>query len=238
MQRYFIKGTVSLNETCVMDDEHVHHIRNVMRAKAGDKFNVVDGEGNAYLVGLTDLEPVSYEAIEKIESEVELPVDITLYSPFLKGDKMDLVIQKSTELGVHDFILYKAERSVVKLDAKKEKSRLLRYEKIAREASEQSRRTKIPSISFAGALKTIDFTQYDLVLFAYEDSNFTGSSIKDILARTSVKTIAVVFGPEGGFTKTEAEIFKGYENVALGRRILRAETAPLYALSVIGSYYE
>jgi RNA methyltransferase, RsmE family len=100
MQRYFIKGTVSLNETCVMDDEHVHHIRNVMRAKAGDKFNVVDGEGNAYLVRLTDLEPVSYEAIEKIESEVELPVDITLYSPFLKGDKMDLVIQKSTELGV------------------------------------------------------------------------------------------------------------------------------------------
>ena len=126
MQRYFIKGTVSLNETCVMDDEHVHHIRNVMRAKAGDKFNVVDGEGNAYLVRLTDLEPVSYEAIEKIENEVELPVDITLYSPFLKGDKMDLVIQKSTELGVHDFILYKAERSVVKLDAKKEKSRLLR----------------------------------------------------------------------------------------------------------------
>ena len=238
MQRYFIRGAVSLNETFVMDDEHVHHIKNVMRAKAGAEFNIVDKEGNAYLARLTELEPVTYEVTEKIESEVELPVDITLYAPLLKGDKMDLVIQKSTELGVHDFILYKAERSVVKLDEKKEKNRLLRYEKIVREASEQSRRTKIPGISFAGALKTVDFTQYDLVLFAYEDNNLTGSSIKDILARTDVQTIAVVFGPEGGFTETEAEIFKSFDNIALGRRILRAETAPLYALSVIGSYYE
>src|SRR5699024_10636729 len=101
-----------------------------------------------------------------------------------------------------------------------------------------SRRTKIPGISFAGALKTIDFTQYDLVLFAYEDNTLTGSSIKDILARTRVKTITVVFGLETGFTETEADIFKTYQINSLGRRILRAETAPLYALSVIGSYYQ
>src|SRR5699024_12801077 len=106
------------------------------------------------------------------------------------------------------------------------------------DAPQHSRLTKIPRISFAGARKTIERTQYALVSYAYEDNNLTGSSIKDILARTSVKTIAVVFGPEGGFTETEADIFKTYENISLGRRILRAETAPLYALSVIGSYYE
>lgn len=238
MQRYFIEETVSLNETFVMDTKHIHHIKNVMRAKIDDEFNVVDKAGSAYLVQLTELEPVTYKVTEKIESEVELPVNITLYSPLLKGDKMDVVIQKSTELGAHEFVLYKAERSVVKLNAKKEESRLTRYEKIAREAAEQSRRTKIPEISFAESLKAIDFTIYDLVLFAYEDNNLTGGSIKNVLSRSDAQTIAVVFGPEGGFTEKEAEIFKSYENVALGRRILRAETAPLYALSVIGSYYE
>ncbi len=238
MQRYFIEGTVSLNENFVMDDEHIHHIKNVMRAKADDEFNVVDRTGNAYLVRLTDIDPVTYEVIEKIDAEVELPVNITLYTPLLKGDKMDLVIQKSTELGASEFVLYKAERSVVKLNSKKEDSRLVRYQKIAREASEQSRRTKIPAVSFADELKSIDFTEYDLVLFAYEDNNLTGRSIKDVLKEHEAATVAVVFGPEGGFTEAEAEIFRSYENVALGRRILRAETAPLYALSVIGSYYE
>lgn len=238
MQRYFIEGIIALNETYVMDTKHIHHIKNVMRAKIEDEFNVVDQTGSVYLVQLTDLEPVTYKVAEKIVAEVELPVNITLYSPLLKGDKMDVVIQKSTELGAHEFILYKAERSVVKLNAKKEDRRLTRYEKIAREAAEQSRRTKIPKISFAESLKTIDFKQYDLVLFAYEDNNLTGRSIKAVLDSAKAQTIAVVFGPEGGFSEKEAEIFKSYENVALGRRILRAETAPLYALSVIGSYYE
>lgn len=238
MQRYFIEGIIALNETYVMDTKHIHHIKNVMRAKIEDEFNVVDQTGSVYLVQLTDLEPVTYKVAEKIVAEVELPVNITLYSPLLKGDKMDVVIQKSTELGAHEFILYKAERSVVKLNAKKEDSRLTRYEKIAREAAEQSRRTKIPKISFAESLKTIDFKQYDLVLFAYEDNNLTGRSIKAVLDSVKAQTIAVIFGPEGGFSEKEAEIFKSYENVALGRRILRAETAPLYALSVIGSYYE
>ena len=238
MQRYFIEGIIALNETYVMDTKHIHHIKNVMRAKIEDEFNVVDQTGSVYLVQLMDLEPVTYKVAEKIVAEVELPVNITLYSPLLKGDKMDVVIQKSTELGAHEFILYKAERSVVKLNAKKEDSRLTRYEKIAREAAEQSRRTKIPKISFAESLKTIDFKQYDLVLFAYEDNNLTGRSIKAVLDSAKAQTIAVVFGPEGGFSEKEAEIFKSYENVALGRRILRAETAPLYALSIIGSYYE
>ena len=238
MQRYFIEGIIALNETYVMDTKHIHHIKNVMRAKIEDEFNVVDQTGSVYLVQLMDLEPVTYKVAEKIVAEVELPVNITLYSPLLKGDKMDVVIQKSTELGAHEFILYKAERSVVKLNAKKEDSRLTRYEKIAREAAEQSRRTKIPKISFAESLKTIDFKQYDLVLFAYEDNNLTGRSIKAVLDSVKAQTIAVIFGPEGGFSEKEAEIFKSYENVALGRRILRAETAPLYALSVIGSYYE
>lgn len=238
MQRYFIGDTVVLNESYVMDDEHIHHIKNVMRARVDDRFTVVDNSARAYLVQLTDAETVSYKVLEALSDEVELPVDVTLFSPLLKGEKMDVVVQKSTELGVHDFVLYKAERSVVKLNEKKEENRQKRYEKIAREAAEQSRRTKIPGLAFDGTLKTIDFSSFDLVLFAYEDNNLTGRSIKDVLKGAAAQKIAVVFGPEGGFSENEAELFKSFENVALGRRILRAETAPLYALSVIGSYYE
>lgn len=238
MQRYFIDQAVEVNKSYEMDEAHVHHIKNVMRAREDDQFTVVDNRNQAYIVQVEQLEPITFQVLEEIKDEVELPVEITLYSPLLKGEKMDVVIQKSTELGVNDFIFYKAERSVVKLNDKKEAARKKRFEKIALEAAEQSRRTKVPAMQFGDALKTIDFKAFDLVLFAYEDNNLTGRSIKDVLKTNDAKTIAVVFGPEGGFSQQEAELFTAYENVHLGRRILRAETAPLYAISVIGSYYE
>ena len=238
MQRYFIDQTVEVHETYTMDTEHIHHIKNVMRARVDDLFTVVDNKGIAYIVQLTDAENITFKVMEAIGDEVELPVDITLFSPLLKGEKMEVVVQKSTELGVSDFVLYKADRSVVKLNSKKEENRQKRYEKIATEAAEQSRRTKVPSLTFSGTLKSIDFSSFDLVLFAYEDENLSGRSIKNVLNDFNGISIAVIFGPEGGFSKNEADLFKAYDNVALGRRILRAETAPLYALSVIGSFYE
>lgn len=238
MQRYFITDTIEVNGSYEMEVTHLHHIKNVMRSRVEDQFTVVDKTSTAYLVELTELEPMTFKVIERLDYDVELPVDISLFSPLLKGDKMDLVIQKSTELGVHEFILYKAERSIVKLDAKKESARQTRFEKIATEASEQSKRTKVPTVSFTEQLKTIDFNRFDLVLFAYENNNLTGQSIKDILLANDAQTIALVFGPEGGFTENEVELFKAHKNISLGHRILRAETAPLYGLSVIGSYYE
>ena len=119
MQRYFIDQTVEVHETYTMDTEHIHHIKNVMRARVDDLFTVVDNKGIAYIVQLTDAENITFKVMEAIGDEVELPVDITLFSPLLKGEKMDVVVQKSTELGVSDFVLYKADRSVVKLNSKK-----------------------------------------------------------------------------------------------------------------------
>src|SRR5699024_11642261 len=109
-----------------------------------------------YIVKVTDAENITFTVMEAISDEVELPVEITLFSPLLKGEKMDVVVQKSTELGVSDFVLYKADRSVVKLNSKKEENRQKRYEKIATEAAEQSRRTKVPSLTFSGTLKSIE----------------------------------------------------------------------------------
>lgn len=238
MQRYFIEIEVSVGGVYEMDSSHHHHIRNVMRSNVDDTFTVVDCTNTAYLVQLTSIEPLEYKVLEQLTSDVELPVQITVFSPLLKGDKMDTVLQKSTELGASDFVLYKADRSVVKLDQKKEKSRLERFEKIVREAAEQSKRTVIPQVSFDNRLKTIDFSSYDLVLFAYEDYNISGMPITSVLEHSNAKTIAFIFGPEGGFTSKEVEMFKNDSNVSLGHRILRAETAPLYALSVIGSYFE
>ncbi|QQD85517.1 MULTISPECIES: 16S rRNA (uracil(1498)-N(3))-methyltransferase [Jeotgalicoccus] len=238
MQRYFIEIEVSIGGVYEMDPTHHHHIRNVMRSNVDDTFTVVDCTNTAYFVQLISIEPLEYKVLEQLTSDVELPVQITVFSPLLKGDKMDTVLQKSTELGASDFVLYKADRSVVKLDQKKEKSRLERFEKIVREAAEQSKRTVIPQVSFDGRLKTIDFSSYDLVLFAYEDYNISGIPITSVLEHSNAKNIAFIFGPEGGFTSKEVELFKNDSNVSLGHRILRAETAPLYALSVIGNYFE
>lgn len=238
MQRYFVDTTVTVGKSYQMDQTHHHHIKNVMRSQVDDEFTVVDLNSVAYLVKLTSLEPLEYVVLEAFDHDVELPVNVTIYSPILKGDKMDVVMQKSTELGAYSFVLYKADRSVVKLNGKKEKARLERYNKIVRESAEQSKRTIIPEVNFSEKLKDIDFSTYDLVLFAYEDYNFSGAAIKSVLEHFKGKSIAFVFGPEGGFTSDEVQIFKDDSNVSLGPRILRAETAPLYVLSVIGSYFE
>ena len=238
MQRYFVKEELSVDQTYEMDNEHRHHIVNVMRSNVDDVFTVVDNQSQAYLVKLNSIDPLTYQVVEKVDHVVEMPVNITIFSPLLKGDKMDIVIQKSTELGAHAFVLYKAERSVVRLNSKKESNRLERFEKIATEAAEQSKRLHIPTISFDGTLKEIDFSSFDTVLFAYENNNFKGQKIRDVLRDTDAKNIAFIFGPEGGFTNKEVDHFKDANNITLGPRILRAETAPLYALSAIASCIE
>src|SRR5699024_12155735 len=106
-------------------------IHYIMQTNVDDVFTVVDNELQAYLVKLNSIDTLTYQVVEKVDHVVEMPVNITIFSPLSKGDKMDIVIQKSTELGAHAFVLYKAERSVVRLNSKKESNRLERFEKIA-----------------------------------------------------------------------------------------------------------
>lgn len=241
MQRYFTDETLAVGAVFTASSEDTHHMKNVMRFRPGDTFHMVDGEQCTFLCEVISVEDaVECRPVEEVEESPELPVRISLYCPLLKGEKFDWMIQKATELGAHEFSIYDADRSIVKLDGKKRQKRLERYGKIIREASEQSRRQHIPDISFVPAVKQLSFDAFDHVLFAYEGnaSNPAASLHEALQSLREGERIAFIFGPEGGFSEGETEELSSHNSIRLGPRILRAETAPLYALSAISAKLE
>ncbi|WP_271401570.1 RsmE family RNA methyltransferase [Salinicoccus roseus] len=241
MQRYFTDEKLSIGEIFKASADDTHHMKNVMRFRPGDAFHMVDGSRDTFLCEITSAgETVECRPLELVEEAPELPVDLTVYCPLLKGEKFDWMIQKATELGAHAFSIYDADRSIVKLDEKKRRKRIERYMKIIREASEQSRRQHIPEIGFVPAVKELSLDAFDHVLFAYEGnaSNPAASLHETLQALRGGDRIAFIFGPEGGFSEAETEALSSHNSIRLGPRILRAETAPLYALSAISATFE
>ncbi|OFL47108.1 hypothetical protein HMPREF2767_00825 [Nosocomiicoccus sp. HMSC067E10] len=236
MQRYFVDTVLQENEIYTDLNIDTHHIFNVMRMSIGDKIEVVDKNKDVFIVKIIEDTPFKIEVISTIQS-VESNIKVSVYAPILKGDKLDFMLQKSTELGAEHFYFYDADRSVVKLDEKKKQKRKIRFEKIVTEASEQSKRNTIPTIEFLGKLKSIDFSQYDNVFIAYEDVRLQENKKFASALNKEDNHIAIIFGPEGGFTESEVASHNNFTIVQLGKRILRAETAPLYMLSVIDSIY-
>jgi 16S rRNA (uracil1498-N3)-methyltransferase len=236
MQHYFVtKNGSTLN----FKSEDYHHILHVMRLKNNDKIiGIIEGEGK-YLASLNiDGDQVDATIIEKIESNSELSTNITLIYALVKQEKFELVLQKAVELGVSTIIPFASIRSIVKLDSKDQEKKLVRWNKIAKEASEQSRRITIPEITMVKNLNEICNLNFDIKLLAYENEVFQGSKkLYEIISREDLtsKSIAIVVGAEGGFD--EKEVVKlnqaGYTNVSLGKRILRSETAAIYALSIL-----
>ncbi|WP_040928388.1 RsmE family RNA methyltransferase [Nosocomiicoccus massiliensis] len=236
MQRYFVDTVLQENEIYTDLNIDTHHIFNVMRMSIGDKIEVVDKNKDVFIVKIIEDTPFKIEVISTIQS-VESNIKVSVYAPILKGDKLDFMLQKSTELGAEHFYFYNADRSVVKLDEKKKQKRKIRFEKIVTEASEQSKRNTIPTIEFLGKLKSIDFSQYDNVFIGYEDVRLQENKKFASALNKEDNHIAIIFGPEGGFTESEVASHNNFTIVQLGKRILRAETAPLYMLSVIDSIY-
>ena len=244
MQRYFVD---SLDyPTAVITGDDARHIARVMRMKENDQVIIV-ADKKAYVASITSLgdEGVTVQVQEAVEREVELPVDVTIACGLPKGDKLDLVIQKATELGMTGFIPFEADRSIVKWEAKKWTKKQERFEKIAKEAAEQSHRTVIPHIysllSFKDLVKVSK--TFDVVLICDEEEAKKSERIRfadHIKTVYDNKSILLVFGPEGGLARHEVErlVENGASAVTLGPRILRAETAPLYALAAISYEYE
>lgn len=176
----------------------------------------------------------------------ELPVNVTILQSLPKGNKLEFIIQKGTELGASRFFLFASERSIVKWDEKKVKNRLERYEKIAKEASEQAKRNVIPEILYVENLHDLLDNLNDVKgskLIAYEDEAKREPATSLATQLKNVETngeILVAIGPEGGFSEEEVKLFQnnGFVPVRLGKRILRTETAPLYVLSAISYHFE
>ncbi|MER2106436.1 MAG: 16S rRNA (uracil(1498)-N(3))-methyltransferase [Solibacillus sp.] len=242
MQRYFSNIAFNeANETSLTGDS-ARHISKVMRMNVGDEIIVV-ADNEAHVCEITELEQdVVVRQTGKIIPSPEMPVQVTIACGLPKGDKLELITQKGTELGMHTLVPFAAERSIVKWDDKKGKKNQERLQKIALEAAEQSHRTHVPQVLSPVSFKQLiaTFAQYDAVFIADEEDakveNRTKFSQKLKQAATQqAKNILCIFGPEGGISRKESEamLAAGAETMSLGPRILRAETAPLYALSAI-----
>ncbi|WP_207694126.1 16S rRNA (-N3)-methyltransferase [Enterococcus sp. DIV0212c] len=247
MQRYFLTEPYETKDRYMITGENYHHIVRVMRMEPSQQVFLAFSDRLAIIAEITDIteEAVYLKEISKEQTEKELPVNVTIACGYPKGDKLEWVVQKGTELGSHKFIGFPAKASVVKWDHKKLGKKTDRLKKIATEAAEQSHRQFAPDILLLETEQAlIDvFSSYDKVLIAYEESAKVGerSRFATVLSELAVGgSLLVVFGPEGGFSPAEIDVFQ--ENGAilcgLGPRILRAETAPLYVLSAISYQFE
>lgn len=245
MQRYFIEGKVPENRIMTITGDDAKHIAKVMRQTAGDVLIAVVEE-KAYKATILSIEQGIELRLEKeLDTLVEMPKQVTIACGLPKGDKLDLITQKCTELGMYALLPFAAERSIVKWDAAKGDKKIARLQKIAKEAAEQSHRTHLPEIhnvhSFKGLLNTAK--SFDAVVVAYEEEARSASPARfaDILKTMYDKSsVLMIFGPEGGISESEASQLKeaGALFTSLGPRILRTETAPFYALSAISCEFE
>lgn len=249
MQRYFVPPGQLMERSVTLEGDDARHMAAVMRGKPGDSFIACDGQGREVVAKIATIDKNIIEAdiIEERTAQSEMAWKVTIAQSLPKGDKLEIVIQKGTEAGAVAFLPFQSERTVVQYDERKEAKRIERWRKIAKEAAEQSHRGVIPDVRLVVSWKKLigQFSEYDLVLFCYEEDGRTGAGLREQLTQfrqryaaageTVSPRIMVVIGPEGGFTPQEASAAAaaGAQMVGLGRRILRTETAALYALACL-----
>ena len=240
MQQYFVNGRAPQGIFQIKDKDTAKHMFSVMRLQADDQTVLVFDDGIKRLARVVDSQSQSFEIIEELADNVELPVSVTIAMGFPKGDKLEFVAQKATELGMAALWAFPADWSVVKWDGKKLGKKAEKLEKIAQGAAEQSKRNRIPAVRLFE--KKADFlaqlTGFDQIILAYEEAAKAGEQANLVKALSGLETgqsVLVIVGPEGGVSPEEVAAFEGAGAVktGLGPRILRAETAPLYALSAI-----
>jgi 16S rRNA (uracil1498-N3)-methyltransferase len=237
MSRFYVPTPQIEKGMLRVEGNEVKHIRRVLRLKAGDEIIVFDSLGKEYEG--TIIEETTSSVVIKIQniflSERDSPLDVTLAQSLLKGEKMDYLIQKATELGVREIIPFFSSRSVPLLEKSGRLKRHHRWGRIAIEASKQCGRGVVPKIEplqdYSEMLQIASPGSLRLILWEGE-----GDPLKEVLERSKEKTgIFFIIGPEGGFSQEEVEEAKraGFIPVTLGRRILRAETASLCLLSIL-----
>jgi len=250
MQRYFVAPAQMAGQQVVLIGDDARHLGSVMRAKPGDAFIACDGQGRDVLAKIEsiDREAIRADIVQELPASAEMAWRVTVAQSLPKGDKLETVIQKGTEAGAFAFQPFLSRRTVVQYDERKEAKRAERWRKIAKEAAEQSHRSIVPEVRSVCDWKKLlgGFSAYDLVLWCYEEEGRAGKGLRrtlsDFRKELGVRTagdrqpsLLLVVGPEGGFAPEEAEAAAagGAVLTGLGGRILRTETAALYALACI-----
>lgn len=241
MPKFFVPTNQIEKDKIVIQNDDVNHIKNVLRAKVDDKIDICDyNTSKNYVCKIEEIEDkvIRCKIIEEIDSNVESEVKVSIFQGIPKADKMELVIQKSVELGAYDITPIEMKRCVVKLKEKDKTKKIQRWQKISEVAAKQSGRDIIPNINNIININKLceGLEKYDLVLVAYENEkiNTLKNELTKIKNNKKVK-IAVIIGPEGGIDKAEIEQLEKYSAkiVTLGNRILRTETVALNMLSII-----
>lgn len=248
MRKFFVNSRNIKGKNIEIIGSDVNHIKNVLRLKKNDKVEICNQETfENYICEIYDInnELVILNIIQKEPKIVEeKDIELDIFQGLPKSDKMELIIQKGTELGVNKFIPVAFNRCVVKLSGKDEIKKIERWQKIAKMASEQSHRYNVPKIDNIHNIKNICnlVHEYDIILVAYEEekNNYIKNELINLKELKQKLKIGVIVGPEGGFEKEEINILKdaGCKIVSLGKRILRTETAPIMISSVIMYEFE
>lgn len=241
MHRFFVPQLYS--EEMYIEGVDARHISKVLRMQPGDKLQIVSDDGVSAMAEITAIasERVSVRCLEKLAESHEPRVRLVLAQGLAKGEKMDFIIQKAVEMGAYSVIPVAMEHSVVRLDGAKAAKKVERWQKIAESAAKQSKRDIIPQVqpvqSMAEMLASCD-CETKIIAYECEDRLSLKAALKAAEAAGGIKELLLIIGPEGGISEGELELARqaGAVPVSLGRRILRAETAGLVAISAI--FYE
>ena len=242
MGKFFVKtNQIEENKVNILNDD-VNHIKNVLRLNVLDNIEICNKDtGENYNCKISNIlnNRIECNIINKIDSTTEGNVKIDVYQGLPKFDKMELIIQKGTELGVTNFIPVKFNRCIVKIDKKDENKKIDRWQKIAEVASKQSGRDFVPNVKKVIGINEICdiINKYDIVFLAYEleKNNFIKNEFLKLNGTKEQYNIAIIIGPEGGLEEREVKILEtsGAKVVSLGNRILRTETASMQMVSII-----
>ena len=247
MQQYFLNEELNINSTYELSKDDSNHIVRIMRKQKDDKVYVVFNKEIKYICTIVDnnVDKVLVTPYEQVDGSNELSTKITVAIPPLKNDKIEYLIQKLTELGVSNILLFNSERNIAKIKKDKVDSKLNRWSKIVKEAAEQSKRNLIPDITYVDSLRDlIIFSEkynHKVVAYEKESVNEDNINLKNLLnSNLNNKDVIAVFGSEGGLSENEINILteNNFDVIGLGKRILRAETAPLYFVSCVAYFSE
>lgn len=242
MRKFFVNSNQINDNQIIIVGEDVNHIKNVLRLAIGEKIKICDKDLSKNYVSTIDEvtnQEVRCTIVEEVEGEAEGNVELHIYQGLPKADKMELILQKGTELGVTRFIPVALKRCIVKLDGKDALKKIDRWQKITEVASKQSGRDIVPEVANIATINDIccSIKDFDLVMLAYEleENNYIKSELLKIKGTKENYKIAIVIGPEGGIDEGEAIKLEeaGAKVVSLGKRILRTETVALQVSSIV-----
>ncbi len=249
MPRFFLSASNIADGVVTVCGDDAIHISRSLRMRVGEHITVCDMQKNEYDCELCEFtsDTVRAKIVSSRKCETEPPYNIRLYQALPKSDKLDVIIQKSVETGAHTIIPFESERCVVRRDTdpRKEQKKLERRSRIALEAAKQCGRGCIPTVEVTKTFSEMlsDAAKSELVLFFYEGDDTV--SLRKLLSelysdRTVPESISVIIGSEGGFSLKEVDAArsKGFHICGLGKRILRCETAPSFALACLTYNFE